>query len=111
MNRVYNFYDKPFPLLMSIRLLHIDASINGEASVSRNITGHVVARLCDSSSELQTTYRDLASHPLSHFDRTNIAGSLAARPHVPIALDDPDETLDIFLASDIVVIGARRTRR
>jgi FMN-dependent NADH-azoreductase len=74
-----------------MKLLHLDSSILGENSVSRQVTAAAVARLHSADPSLDVTYRDLAAEPLSHL---TLAGSPA------------DTTLDEFLASDIVVVGA-----
>ena len=73
-----------------MKLLHLDSSILGENSVSRQVSAAAVARLRESDPSLETSYRDLAAEPLSHL---TLAGS-------------GDTALDEFLASDVVVIGA-----
>jgi len=74
-----------------MKLLHLDSSILGENSVSRQLSAAAVARLRQADPSLETSYRDLAAEPLSHL---TLAGSPA------------DTALDEFLASDVVVIGA-----
>jgi FMN-dependent NADH-azoreductase len=92
-----------------MKLLHIDSSISGEASVSRQLSAAIVAALCSDIPGLEIIQRDLDAEPAPHLDsrllslvRPEIAG--AATP--PTA--DPTSTavLDEFLAADIVVIGA-----
>ena len=77
-----------------MRLLHVDASIQGDASVSRLLSAAVVARWRDARSDLQVVYRDLAAHPLPHIDHASFA-TASAHP-----------VLREFLAADVVVIGA-----
>ena len=67
-------------------VLHIDSSINGEASASRALTRSIVDRLGTE----RIIYRDLAAEPL---------------PHLTERGQDPELT-DEFLAADTVVIGA-----
>ena len=65
--------------------LHIDSSINGDASVSRTLTRSIVDSLGG-----EIVHRDLAAEPLSHLTERG---------------QDP-ELLDEFLNADTVVIGA-----
>src|SRR3979411_3146709 len=47
-------------------LLHIDSSISGGQSVSRQLTASIVARLKQTTPGLEITYRDLAIAPVPH---------------------------------------------
>ena len=47
-------------------LLHIDASIQGERSISRSLTARAAARWRDANPEGTVAYRDLAADPLPH---------------------------------------------
>jgi FMN-dependent NADH-azoreductase len=49
-----------------MKLLHIDGSITGDTSVSRQISKAVVDRLREGVSDLEVTYRDLTSAPIPH---------------------------------------------
>ena len=77
-----------------MKLLHIDASILGANSASRQLSTAVVERLRAATPGLTVTYRDLAAEPLPHLSGEHLAPESAT----PV--------LDEFLASDIVVIGA-----
>lgn len=77
-----------------MKLLHIDSSIQGDASASRALSAAVVARLRASDPSLEITYRDLARAPLPHIDLEGLA-TVTATP-----------ILREFLDADIVVIGA-----
>jgi FMN-dependent NADH-azoreductase len=70
-------------------ILHIDSSVTGENSVSRQLTAAIVARLREADPQAGLDYRDLALDPPPHF------APGAATDHV-----------DAFLAADTVVIGA-----
>ena len=82
-----------------MKLLHIDSSILGQDSASRELSAAIVARWQAERPGLEVTYRDLASGPVPHLG----AGSLAGV--------DPGESalaatiMDEFLAADAVVIG------
>jgi FMN-dependent NADH-azoreductase len=93
-----------------MKLLHLDASINGEASVTRQVTAAIVAALTKAHPGIETTYRDLAAASPAH---VTLARLPAAHPLAkPAEGDDAAERaageamLEEFLAADIVVIGA-----
>jgi FMN-dependent NADH-azoreductase len=70
-------------------ILHVDSSILGDNSVSRQLTAAIVGRVHAANSESALVYRDLAANPLPHF--------------TPAGDSTP---VDEFLAADTVVIGA-----
>jgi FMN-dependent NADH-azoreductase len=74
-----------------VTILHIDASINGENSASRAISGSIVNQLKASQRGEKIVYRDLAAEPL---------------PHLTLDAFADTSVLDEFLAADTVVIGA-----
>ncbi|MHB9881223.1 FMN-dependent NADH-azoreductase [Pacificimonas sp. ICDLI1SI03] len=78
-----------------MKLLHLDSSITGENSISRQLSADIVARLRAENADLTTTYRDLAAQPLDHLT----LGDLPTE-------GESTEVLDEFLAADTVVIGA-----
>ncbi|ABQ68641.1 MULTISPECIES: FMN-dependent NADH-azoreductase [Sphingomonadales] len=77
-----------------MKLLHLDSSIQGDASASRHLSAAVVDRLQALHPALDIAYRDLAADPLPHI--------------VPAGFATPEAAalLDQFLAADILVIGA-----
>jgi FMN-dependent NADH-azoreductase len=92
-----------------MKLLHIDTSILGANSASRQVSATVVERLKAVTPNLSVTYRDLASEPLSHLSGTHLAAAQGAVPESPELQKDiavGQAVLDEFLAADIVVIGA-----
>ncbi|MFL6773295.1 MAG: FMN-dependent NADH-azoreductase [Sphingomicrobium sp.] len=72
-------------------ILHIDSSINGENSASREVSGSIVKQLKGALWGEEVVYRDLAANPLPHLTLDQFADTSA---------------LDEFLAADAVVIGA-----
>jgi FMN-dependent NADH-azoreductase len=84
-----------------MKLLHIDASILGDNSVSRQITAAVVARLTAADPTLDLVYRDLAAAPLAHISGAHLAGQVDAEAQAESAA-----VLAEFIAADTVVIGA-----
>ena len=78
-----------------MKLLHIDASILVDDSISRQVSAAIVVRLRQDIPGLEVRDRDLAAEPLPHLSGADLPGLSAG-----------DETLDEFLDADIVVIGA-----
>jgi FMN-dependent NADH-azoreductase len=72
-------------------ILHIDSSITGEASVSRQVSQAIVGALSAGDPAATVIHRDLAEQPL---------------PHLTLAAFADRAVLDEFLAADTIVIGA-----
>ena len=91
-----------------MKLLHIDSSITGANSVSRQLTARIVDRLKAQNPGLDVTYRDLAVDPVPHHTGGLLAAKASGTPGADhqIAFDDVNAVLEAFLAADIVVIGA-----
>jgi FMN-dependent NADH-azoreductase len=92
-----------------MKLLHIDTSILGGHSVSRQVSAAIVDRLRKEMSGLEVTYRDLSLTPLSDLSGGHLAAAQGAGPEAPALQQDlaaGQAMLDEFLAADIVVIGA-----
>ncbi|MGJ4944591.1 FMN-dependent NADH-azoreductase [Bradyrhizobium sp. HKCCYLS1011] len=91
------------------KLLHIDSSVLGPYSVSRQVSAAIAERLQQAVPGLQTTYRDLATAPLSHLSGAHLAAAQGTAPTDPAIAQDlatGQAVLEEFLAADIVVIGA-----
>ena len=92
-----------------MKLLHLDASILGANSASRQLSAAVVERLSKATPGLDIVYRDLAAEPLSHLSGEHLAAANGAVPESPALQKDiaaSQTALEEFLAADIVVIGA-----
>ena len=63
-----------------MNLLHIDASILGAASASRQLSAAVVERLKTANPSVEITYLDLAAKPLSHLSGEHLAAGQGAAP-------------------------------
>lgn len=91
-------------------LLHIDSSILGKASASRQIGADLVAALAGTNRDLGIVYRDLAAAPPAHMDGSvlqAVRGDVAGLNDAQRAERAYNETLvEEFLAADIVVMGA-----
>ncbi|MBV6823030.1 FMN-dependent NADH-azoreductase [Pseudomonas sp. PD9R] len=93
-----------------MKLLHIDSSILGDNSASRQLSSEVVKAWQTAEPSAVVTYRDLAADAISHFSSTTLvaAGTTAelrnaAQQH---EAELSASTLAEFLAADAVVIAA-----
>jgi FMN-dependent NADH-azoreductase len=90
-----------------MKLLHIDSSVLGSHSVSRQVSAAIVDRLRKTTPGLEMVYRDLSATPLAHLSGSHLA---AAQGVISDALAQDlaagQTVLDEFLAADIVVLGA-----
>jgi FMN-dependent NADH-azoreductase len=91
-----------------MKLLHIDSSVLGPHSVSRQVSAAIVDRLRQAASGLEVTYRDLTLTPLAHLSGPHLAAAQGAAPEAALQQDlaAGQIVLDEFLAADIVVLGA-----
>jgi len=92
-----------------MKLLHIDSSVLGEASASRELSAAIVKALTGAMPGVDVIRRDLDADPIPHLDSRLLA---AVRPEIAVASATraADEkgaaALEEFLGADIVVIGA-----
>lgn len=93
-----------------MKLLHIDSSILGEASASRQLTREIVEAWRLAEPELEVVYRDLAGD-----DTTHLSGQSFAAAATPAELRDHTQqheaalsaaVMEEFLAADLIVLGA-----
>lgn len=93
-----------------MKLLHLDSSILGDNSASRQLSKSVVDAWVSSEAGVQVSYRDLASDAYGHLNAASlVAGGTpaelrdAAQKH---EAELAEATLLEFLAADAIVIGA-----
>jgi FMN-dependent NADH-azoreductase len=91
-----------------MKLLHLDSSVLGPHSVSRQVSAAIVARLRKATPGLELTYRDLTQTPLAHLSGLHLAAGQGATPEASLQGDIAagQAVLEEFLAADIVVLGA-----
>jgi FMN-dependent NADH-azoreductase len=91
-----------------MKLLHLDSSVLGPHSVSRQVSAAIVARLRQADPDLELTYRDLTATPLAHLSGSHLAAGQGAAPEASLQQDIAagQAVMDEFLAADIVVLGA-----
>jgi FMN-dependent NADH-azoreductase len=91
------------------KLLHIDSSVLGPHSVSRQLSAAIVERLRQATPDLELAYRDLSATPLTHLSGAHLAaaqGASNSEPSVQQEVAMSQAVLAEFLAADIVVLGA-----
>lgn len=92
-----------------MKLLHIDSSITGQASLSRQLTAHIVDQFRAAAPELTVLRRDLDAAPLAHLDQKQLAAAFAGNSpdlETEKALQTNASVLAEFQDANIVVIGA-----
>ncbi|WP_230635471.1 FMN-dependent NADH-azoreductase [Sphingomonas sp. Leaf4] len=93
-----------------MNILHIDSSILGAYSASRQLSAATVAQLTAGRDDLHVTYRDVAADPIPHLSGGYLAALRSAEadhtPEVQADIALGAAVLEEFLAADIVVIGA-----
>jgi FMN-dependent NADH-azoreductase len=96
--------------LQATNLLHIDSSISGAQSVSRQLTASIVAHLKQTTPGLEIHYRDVAAAPVPHQSPAILfakqAGGAGSDASTQAEFAATEAALDEFLAADIIVIGA-----
>ena len=92
-----------------MQLLHIDSSILGGNSVSRQISAAVVARMQALHPGLTVRSRDLVAAPIPYLTGAYLAGQGAEVQHDQAMQENLDlggAVMAEFLAADIVVVGS-----
>ncbi|MGY4371392.1 FMN-dependent NADH-azoreductase [Bradyrhizobium sp. LB1.3] len=91
-----------------MKLLHLDSSVLGPHSVSRQVSAAIVDRLRQATPSLDIVYRDLTQTPLAHLSGSHLAAAQGAPAPAELGPDlaASAAVLDEFLAADIIVIGA-----
>ena len=92
-----------------MKLLHIDSSITGANSASRQLSAALVAALKAAIPNLEVIRRDLDANPIPHLDSKRlptVRPANAPAGAVGIADEGGSDVLDEFLGADILVIGA-----
>jgi len=94
-----------------MKILHVDSSITGPRSVSRELSALIVAQL-GGSEQHEVTYRDVVAEDLPHFTAVTAPSAHPLSGAVPVLdqtqqarRDVSDAILQEFIDADIVVIG------
>jgi FMN-dependent NADH-azoreductase len=83
-----------------MKLLHLDSSVLGTHSASRELTAAIVAAWQAVHPRGTVDYRDLVADPLPHLD-----GAALAKAD-PEAAAEAERFMQQFLAADVIVVGA-----
>jgi FMN-dependent NADH-azoreductase len=83
-----------------MKLLHLDSSLLGDNSASRELSAAIAARWQDAVPALAVAYRDLAASPLPHLSGGSLVGA------DPAEVAEAAQVLQEFLEADVIVIGA-----
>lgn len=92
-----------------MKLLHVDSSILGPGSVSRQLSAEIVTAEQRLHPGIEVVYRDLAVAPVGHLSGAHLAAAQGAAPETVDVQQDVaagQVALNEFLAADIVVVGA-----
>lgn len=92
-----------------MKLLHVDGSILGANSVSRQLSAAIVKRLRDANPALEVIYHDLGAEPIGHLTGAHLTaaqGGTSEDLSLQRDLALGQKALEDFLAADIVVVGA-----
>jgi FMN-dependent NADH-azoreductase len=92
-----------------MQLLHIDSSVLGTNSVSRELTAEIVAKQLILHPGIKVTHRDLATDAALHLSSAHLAawqGGAVEDALLGADLAKGGSFLDELLAADIIVIGA-----
>ncbi|PDT86815.1 FMN-dependent NADH-azoreductase [Bradyrhizobium sp. Y36] len=91
-----------------MKLLHIDSSVLGPHSVSRQVSAAIVDRLRQATPSLEIVYRDLTQTPLAHLSGSHLAAAQGTPAPAELGPDlaASAAVLTEFLDADAVVIGA-----
>ena len=93
-----------------MKLLHVDSSILGTNSVSRQLTAEVVAQWRKSHPETRVEHLDLALNAPNHFsaDALGIKTGIQVEPTEAQRRENAlsEQLVSQFLASDVIVVGA-----
>lgn len=92
-----------------MQLLHLDSSVLGAASVSRQLSAEIVARHRALHPGIHVVVRDLAADPALHLSGAHVAafqGATSDDATITADLLKGNAYMDELFASDILVIGA-----
>jgi len=93
-----------------MKLLHIDSSILGTQSATRELGAAMVGKWQRQNPHGQVRYLDLAREPLNHLTGDVLAARSApadqASPELLRDVEAGERALEDFLAADVIVVGA-----
>jgi FMN-dependent NADH-azoreductase len=94
---------------VAMKILHLDSSITGQHSVSRQLTVEIVAAQVARNPDAEIIYHDLANEPAMHLSPAHMAvfqGGEVRSDALGQDLALGAKYIDELLAADVLVIGA-----
>ncbi len=91
-----------------MKLLHVDSSILGDQSASRQLSAAIVKRLTTANPSAQVTRYDLATLPIDHLSKAEFMAFQGVEPQdetMKMNVTRNSKVLDDFLAADVIVLG------
>jgi FMN-dependent NADH-azoreductase len=104
LNSLFHSSERTAPMI----ILHLDSSILGAYSASREISAAIVSRLLELHSGSNVTYHDLAAKPPLHLSGAHMAafqGAPVEDALVGADIGQGGSYIDELFAADIIVIG------
>lgn len=92
-----------------MQLLHLDSSVLGDASVSRQLSAQIATRQLVLHPDIHVIRRDLAADPVLHLSGAHMAafqGAVSDDATINADLAKGNAYMDELFAADILVIGA-----
>ena len=92
-----------------MQILHIDSSITGANSVTRELTADIVASLKQANADAKVDYLDLAANAPAHLGAQSLGFRTGQEATTDVERQENAVTkalLEQFLAADVVVVGA-----
>ncbi|QOZ44711.1 FMN-dependent NADH-azoreductase [Bradyrhizobium sp. CCBAU 53340] len=92
-----------------MKLLHVDASILGGQSASRQLSAAIVERLTVLNPDTQVVRYDLAAEPIGHLTGPELLVQRGSAPEDAATKESAarnSKALDDFVDADVIVIGA-----
>ena len=83
-----------------MKILHIDSSILGKNSVSRQLSQAIVQQLTEKNSNVQVDYLDLAQQPIPHLTAEILMGQDTEQAALG------EKIMQQYIDADVVVVGA-----
>lgn len=83
-----------------MKVLHLDSSIMGDASISRQLSHAIVAQLKNKHRDAEVDYLDLAKQPIAHLSAEILMGQDVEQAALGAKI------LQQYLDADVVVVGA-----
>ena len=92
-----------------MKVLHIDSSVRGDWSVSKELSALFIAELRKADTDVDVDYLDLAqnipAHPTALMIRANYTPAADRTPEMVAELQESEHLVDRMLAADTIVIG------